>query len=228
MEGSAMLEAKCGACGTSIAVNDSLAGKIGRCPKCGGKVVAPGAFAQRKSTTASAVEEALAAMDAKERSRGKEPKASRRKNPVNVFDLEAKRAPAAAPAPNTTTTTTSTTVKAKDRRDITKRAKLIGGTAALALCFGIVYLVSNPAGNHTPQHREEIIRVKEEADRLAESGKADEAYKKYGAVILMAGSKPPASSDLQRALQQARDARVQLANQMKNKDSSARSASYSH
>ena len=63
-----MIDVNCNACGKHIAVNEALAGKKGRCPKCAATVIVPGAVAAlgRASQTATAVQQVLAVLDAKE------------------------------------------------------------------------------------------------------------------------------------------------------------------
>ena len=197
-------------------VDDAMAGKRGKCAQCGVVVTVPGlemamaghgtAKSAKQSATTRALAAAMAAMDAKESDR--RDKHSTR----TVYDIGGSRKRPAQPKGTSVAKLPNAAAKKKLEFDLKltpAQMKKFGGIAAGVLVIVAAYLLFFPSSFERENH-DSLIQAKQQADRLASSGKKGEAYFKYQEILMSSAGKSIKSSELRKTLNEAKQARDEI------------------
>lgn len=208
-----MVTIRCPMCRNDLRFEDAAGGKPGKCPHCGALVAVPIA-ADKRSATARAMEEVLAAMDAKEK--GGDPRRRGTRGPAAI-ELAA-RAPQASKA--------SPKPIARKKLAITRPQWKIAAAVAAAIAIAIAAWTAFTPSEWESRQKDQILQLKQEADRLATDGKTNDAFKKYGSVVLATANRPIHDSELRSAVNEAREARVRLYPQVRKAEERAKTAAY--
>jgi hypothetical protein len=195
-----MITVSCTACGKELHLADAVGGTRVPCTKCGAPVAVPALAETPKGTkTARAVQQALAAMDA------------RQNQPHGDTAASATRTAPAAGKPLFTPA----------------QWKIVAAAlAAISLAIG-AYAVFSPNQWESSQ-RQGLLHIKAEAERLEADGKTVEAFNKYGNIVLATANKPIHDAELRKAVEQAREARDRLFPQVRDLEEKAKAAKYAH
>jgi hypothetical protein len=221
----AMIDVTCSACGKSMRVDDAMAGKRGKCAQCGAVVTVPGlelamagpaaAKSGKPSATTRALAAAMAAMDAKESDRRDKhsTRTVRDKHSTRtVYDIGGSRKRPAQPKGTSVAKLPNAAAKKKLEFDLKltpAQMKKFGGIAAGVLVIVAAYLLFFPSSFERENH-DSLIQAKQQADRLASSGKKGEAYFKYQEILMSSAGKSIKSSELRRTLDEAKQARDEI------------------
>jgi hypothetical protein len=245
-----MIEVTCSACSKTLSVADSAAGKTGKCPQCGAAIVVPSDTTKavpvpleakptefsptrspawkKSSATERALQAALKAMDAKASVGGRQKSSTRTSYDLGTKSRDqqqpaqpetAKESKRRRPAQPPGSDVNTPLLKRKLGR---KEFKLIGAVAGgLALLF-ILYKVVMP-GEFVSANQEHVLKLKDEADRLAGTGKIVQAYEKYQAIYLLTAHEK-LNSRLQKVADETNVARARLRGQVEELQARARTA----
>ena len=110
---------------------------------------------------------------------------------------------------------------------LTPRHLAIAAAAAAAVIVVVVLCWNRftPAAWET-QNKAQILQAKQEADQLAAEGKNADAFKKYGAIVLLVANRPVHDSALKKAVDEARDARIRLQPSVLQAEEKARTSGF--
>jgi hypothetical protein len=199
-----MITVSCAGCGKELHLADAVGGTRVPCPQCGAAVSVPAIANPKRSKTERAMEEALRAMDAKGAARG------------------SRAAPPAATQPASTRVARASggSIRLKPRH------AAITGAAAAAIIIAVLCWNQFTPSTWETQIKAQILQAKQEADQLAAEGKASEAFKKYGTIVLLVSNRPVHDSAVKKAVDDAREARVRLQPSVRQAEEKAKTAGY--
>jgi predicted RNA-binding Zn-ribbon protein involved in translation (DUF1610 family) len=204
-----MVSVSCAACGKELRLADAVGGTRVPCPQCGVPVAVPAVAKSHRSKTQRALEEAMRAMNAKD-------------PPARASSTAA----SAAAAATTTLSPPHRAARALASIKLTRRSWAILGGVLAALVVAIFCWNQFTPATWEAQSKSQILQAKQEADQLAAEGKATEAFKKYGSIVLTIANRPVHDSTLKKAFDEAREARVRLQPIVRQEEEKARTAGY--